>query len=372
MITRDDIARLGSLNSDNGIVTAYVGIDPRIGYDRKQPTQSFKLAYARARRDADERTLATLERERDRFIEYLDSMLPEGRGLVIISSIPDNIWEVWQLDVVVPSWVIVAQTPETQVLARILDQEPRLAVVVLEGAKASVFIGQRGHEQLSSKSHGQLPGRHSQGGWSQARYQRHREFHHDVILRDVATKLANDFNNKGFDRLAIVGVDESTKEFEAMLPEPMRQRVIGHISVDFKQETEESLLDRARLLAEDDEQRTALALVEEIVGNADAGGKGVTGIDATLEALVAQRVDILAAVDGIIVDGTICANCDYLSARRFEQCPVCSQISTQDVPDLIDEAIERAYREGARVTFATGVAAELLTSRGGLAALLRY
>jgi len=70
--------------------------------------------------------------------------------------------------------------------------------------------------------------------------------------------------------------------------------------------------------------------------------------------------------------GSRCQNCDYFAAKAFTKCPACGKAACEDIPDAVEHAIEYALSHGSRVNVVSGPAAELLVSRGGIAALLRY
>lgn len=181
MITKDHLTRLADLHSANAIVSVYIKVDPRLNYQRGQAAMKFKGSYARARRNADDATITALEREHDRILAYLEGWQPKAKGLAIFACEPDNVWEVHELDALVPSRVSVAPEAETGPLAQVIDQ-PRTAVLLLDGGDARLYVGQPGSERQELEHSEELPSRHDQGGWSQARYQRHVEFHHSNVL----------------------------------------------------------------------------------------------------------------------------------------------------------------------------------------------
>jgi len=372
MITRGQVARLAAVHSDNGIVSVYINVDPRLGYQRGQPAMKFKGAYSRARREADEKTIAVLEREHDRILSFLKDQTHDGRGMVIFASEPDNVWETHTLDVMVPSYVTVADEPDIQFLVRILDETPSMAVLLLAGGDARLYLGEQGAASEVSRHSEELPSRHAQGGWSQARFQRHVDFHHSQVLREMAERVTGLFHDKAFDRLVLVGLDSATKELEGMLSDPIRQRLIGHLAADFKTENDSHILERAAGLAEEAERSTEVALVDEIVNHADAHGKGVLGLDDTLLALIEGNVDTLVIADGLTIEGSACLNCDYFSAHKFSQCPACSSADCEDLTDAAEHTIEYAYLKGSQVNILFGPASQLLQARGGIGALLRY
>lgn len=372
MITREDITRLGQLNSAQGILSVYIHIDPALAYDRGQPATKFRSASARTRKNADDQTIAVLDRERDRVLKFLEGWEQQGRGIAIFASTPDAIWEVIELGVRVSTTVSVASTPNIDPLARIIDDYPRLCVVILDGGDGRIYFAEQGAGRKIAETNEELPNRHDQGGWSQGRYQRHVEFHKKAQLSEVADLVKDAFYSRGFDRLILVGVETVTKEFEGMLSDPVRQRVIGHLQADFKQENDNGILDRASELADEEERSAETALVETVIGYTDQQGKGVLGVEHTILALIEGQVDILLLVEGLSQPGSSCENCDYFAATEFAQCPVCSSPEVEELADVIGYAVEYAISHGARVNFVYNGAEEMLITRGGIGALLHY
>ncbi|MDO8611235.1 MAG: Vms1/Ankzf1 family peptidyl-tRNA hydrolase [Dehalococcoidia bacterium] len=372
MITRELLTRLAAPHSDNGIVSVYIKVDPHLAYERAQPAMKFKGAYSRARREADERTMAILEREHDRILSFLEDWKQSGRGLAIFASRPDNLWETQSLDVMVPSYVTAANEPDTQFLVRILDETPSMAVLLLSGGDARLYLSEQGAAAEASRHSEELPSRHAQGGWSQARFQRHVDFHHSKVLREMADQVTSLFYKKAFARLVLVGLDSATKELESMLSDPIRQRVIGHLPADFKTENDSHILVRAGQLAQEQERSTEVAIVGEIVNQADAHGKGVLGFDDVLRALIEGSVDTLAMADGLTHEGSLCKNCDYFSPHKFSQCPTCGSADCEPLRDVVEHTIEYAYLKGSQVNVVFGAASEMIQARGGIGALLRY
>src|SRR5438105_959672 len=274
MVSRGDIQRLSQVHSPNGVLTVYVNIDPRLGYDRHQAEAKFKGAATRFARTADQRWLPVLDREKDRVLEYLRGLEPDGRGLAVFASAPDDLWDTFHLDVPVPSVVTVDVNPHTAILSQVIDEHPSMAVVMLAGELGRIYRAAQGRAQQAADVRTELPSRHDQGGWSQARYQRHVEFHGAQHRKKLAEALEELYNSRPFSRLVLVGVQTVTREFESMLPDPIRRRVIGHLTADFKQEEDPQILERARHLAEEDERSSEGALVDQIINSADAAGQG--------------------------------------------------------------------------------------------------
>jgi peptide chain release factor subunit 1 len=371
MLSRSELERLAALKSDDGILSVYIKVDPNLGYDRTQASAAFKGATKRFLRTADDRARQIFEREKDRVQKHLDAWVPKGRSLVIFTSTPADLWEVLNLDVALPTALIANRTTYTAMLARLLDEYPRMAVALLDGEEARIYLGEQRQREKDTEITSDIPGWHEQGGWAQARYQRHIEFHHARHLKKVATELKDIYYSKPFDRLVIVGVDSAADELRGMLPGPIAARVIGHFGADFKQHSDEEILQRAGDLRTDALRREEIALVQQIADSAGAGGKGVVGLEDTIRAIHDGRVEVLARVAGITADGSACENCEYFSSEPFETCPVCSGAS-EHLEDVAGYAAEQAFLKGAKINTVLDEASEMLAARGGLGAVLRY
>jgi peptide chain release factor subunit 1 len=372
MLSHEELTRLAALNSEQGVLSAYIKVDPQLMYDRSHPLAQFKGAVKRfTRRANDARRLATLEREKEKVLRFLEGWEPGGRGLVIFSSQPDEIWEVLSLGVPVPSFVDADTTTNTAILARLLDEFPRFVVALVQRDRARIYVAEQRTVREEAGIASDVPGRHDQGGWAQARFQRHIEFHVLEHLRRVADELEQLYHYRPFNRLAVGGTEEAVNELLKTLPQQLSRRVIGTFAVDFKHETEEAMLERARQVREEDERRSERELVERVVDAAKSGGHGVLGIEETVRAVRDGRVHTLLVAEGVTKEGAACLSCDYFATKEFRRCPVCGG-AAEPAYDIVDRAVERAYLAGAHLEIVFGEARRWLLAQGGLAAVLRY
>jgi flagellar biosynthesis chaperone FliJ len=104
MISKEEIERLAQVRSESGVASAYVGISPRFMYDLDHHITQAKSALKRAERQLTRSEWReALTREGERILQFLETWQPRGRGIVIFSSEPANIWEVVPLEMYVPS-----------------------------------------------------------------------------------------------------------------------------------------------------------------------------------------------------------------------------------------------------------------------------
>lgn len=372
MITRKELERLAEIESDQGILSTYVPVDPKRMYDRRHPAAEFKNALRRfEERTHDARWLSVAEREKHKVLKFFESWKPRGRGLVIFSSQPASIWEVVSLDVSVNSLVDVDTTTRTGMLARILDEYPRFVVAVVQSDRARIYIAEQRRAAEEAEIESEVPGRHDQGGWAQARFQRHIEFHIESHLKKVVEELEGLYYHKPYNWLALGGSEEAVNELTKMLPAPVARRVIGTFPVDLKHDTEEELLERARSVREEDERRSEKELVDKVISASASGGQGVVGLDETLRAVVEGRVRTLVLVDSLRQSGSVCTKCRFLAAKPRPRCPVC-EAPMDPTTDVVERAVERVFLSGAHVEVVFGQARDRLMERGGMGAVLRY
>ena len=370
MITQQEVKRVASLQNEEGILSVYVKIDPRLMYDPGQPAAKFKGALKRFERAASERQRAVAEREKPAVPAFLENSTPHGRGLAIFSCQPAGIWEVAPLDVLVPSYVTVDDATDTATLAQVVDEYPRFVAALVQRDHAAIFVAEQRASEPLTRIDSDVPGQHDQGGWAQARWQRHIEFHFEEHLKKVIDALQHLYYERPYARLAIGAVQDVGAELWKMLPDPISRRVIGVFPVDFKHETQEEMLERAYALVQEDERRCERELVDRAVDAAAAGGLGAVGIEETMRAVLAGRIQTLIVAEGVTKEGSACLECDYFGADISAVCPRCA--AEGEVTDVVERMVEKAYLTGASVETVFGEARDWLLSRGGVAAILRY
>lgn len=373
VLTVDELKRIASLRSPDGIVTVYLTLAPVQGATRGRLLTNFKSALTRfERRTESDRWRDAAQRERNRIEAYLRDRRESNHGLALFACEPADIWEVVELQTPVPNVLDVAATTQTAVLARILDEYAPLVVVLVQRDRGRVYVTEQRLSVKRAELETDVPGQHRTGGWSQRRFERHIEVHFGEHLKDLVNKLEGLYKQLGFKRMALGGAGEVTSELIKHLPNPLSQTVIGTFPVDFKHESEDEIVERARRLREEDERKKEVRLVEQVIDGAESasGSAGVLGIQDTLEALNSRTVRTLVLVDGLQVEGAGCLDCDYLTATSSDRCPACGA-TMESYPNVVERAVENAYFSDAKVNVVFGAAREQLLAREGIGGLLR-
>ncbi len=372
MVLRDEIEKLSRIHSTDGVLSLYAGVDPTISYRRGHEIAAAKSALRGLERtltDGTERS--NFERERDKALNYLEhEWTQESRSIAIFASQPAGLWETIPLNVRVPTQVFFGRRPRIGPLAQVADEYERYCAVFVNKEDSKLFVISIGEVEEERAVSDEVPGRHDQGGWSQARYQRHHEFH---VLEHIKRTLAvlNDYlSSRPFQRLIVAGPQEVTTEFVSLLPTPLKDRLVAVVPCPPTASREE-LMAAITPAIQGFERSQEEALLSKISELADAGGHAVLGLDATLGAVSEGRVHELAVADGVSTAGRECLNCGYLGAERVDFCPRCGA-RLDSVEDIIERATEKVYAQGGRVEVVFEEARESLIARGGLGALLRF
>jgi len=179
---------------------------------------------------------------------------------------------------------------------------------------------------------------HSQGGWSQARYQRGIEKETKDHVRHVCERLFAMHKRHPFDRVAVLAPSDLWPLVEESLHPYLSERLAGHLAVDVEGASAEEVLSRcADLMAGEREKRVrqALARLQQDLGTHERAAAGSEGVQ---QAIAEGRVELLLVEEG-------------------------------DNDESVERAVEGALAQAAEVLV---VEPGALESAEGIAALLRY
>ena len=151
----------------------------------------------------------------------------------------------------------------------------------------------RGRNGLAAKtSPASRPGAASQGGWSQARYQRHIENFHLQHIKEVVEALEKIVQRESIPEIVFAGDEVVLPLLREQMPKHLQQKVVEHVRMNINSPLEQligSSLDALRRARTEGEREK----VDAAVGGFRSGGLGVIGPEDTLEALVKGQVDEL-------------------------------------------------------------------------------
>jgi peptide chain release factor subunit 1 len=306
-----------------------------------------------------------------RITEFLNGDLDRTgsvRGLALFACSGAGLWEAVPVSQLLRDRLVVGPRPYLVPLEAVLEMAETLCTALVDREKARIFLSSLAEIEEVSQVLDDIPGRHDQGGWAQARLQRHIEEHVLRHLKRVADALLRLHQQRRFEHLILAGPEETVAELERELHDYVARKILDRTSLPMASSAGD-VLEHALGLERDLEERREREAVRRVAEESRAGtGRAVAGMAATLEALEENRVDTLVVREGLQVAGVRCPSCGHLAVGG-ERCEACGE-ATRGVPDLVEEAVQAGLRQRSRVeTVRDG--AELERS-GGIGALLRF
>jgi len=322
-----------------------------------------------------------LDRDLDRITAFLDSSVqPSANGVAIFACDACKLFETVQLDAPIAEHALyIGDQPHLYPLARLASQYPRYAVLLADTHRTRILVIADGTVQADRAIEGVKTRRTSQGGWSQARYQRHVENYHLQHVKDVVSALEKLVHAEGITSVVVAGDEAVLPILREQLPKPLADMIVDELSLPADAPQADVVRDtRAAMRALD--SQTDRDVVDRAIGAYRAGGLGALGADETLLALTNGQVDelliaaSLAGIDGL--QGTPAADLALANDTSLAQPAVDPAAAGEaasaemGVVRLADELVRKGQQTGARIHFIED--ASLLEAYGGVAATLRY
>jgi peptide chain release factor subunit 1 len=373
----ETVRRLATLRPSSGaVVSLYLDLDPSELATAEARSSAIRSLIDQAGREAELRSdlshqeRMALREDVTRIADRLKRMSFQGaRGVALFTCGPAGLLEEIKLERPVPSKVVIDRHPHVEPLLPIAERL-RWCLALVNRSTARFFEGSEDRLEEVAEVRDEVHGKHDQGGWSQARYQRSVEKEAEDHLRRVAEALRARFKRAPFDRLLLGGPTEALTAFERLLHPDLQQKLAGRLDVDVQSPGPEQVRQAAADAFATERRRRERDLLDRIrsaIGGAN--GAGAAGLPDVLAALNEKRVGTLAFSDSFHQEGYACRECGWLSADPLERCPIDgSQLDQRD--DLREDVVEAALAQGAEVVLVSEH--RDLDPLGGTAALLRF
>lgn len=274
----------------------------------------------------------------------------------------------YPLTVSVPEMIWVDSSPYIRPIAELQDEYENFVVVAADNTASRIFFVTSAKADQDARIKGDIKNNVKKGGWSQKRYERRRTnelVHYAKEIVDVLTELEQ---KETFDRLFLVGSQETMVQIEGALTPPLAAKLAGKQNVDFSA-GDDQIFDAAFDMFFLAEREAESRLWEKIKGEYCRGGLAVTGPEDVLKALAVGRVEKLAVTRDAKLPGIRCRDCENLSAGESTKCRACGSTDVFAV-DLVNELVEMLALTSAEADFVDPIPG--LSEAGEVAALLRY
>ena len=368
---RDVFARLASFEpSPAPVLSLYL--------DLRADQQGQRAYDAFLRKALDERgraltgeALRSFTADAARIRDYVESVPSSANGVAVFACDAGGLFETVQLDAPIEGHsLFIASVPHLYPLARVIDQYPRYAALLVDTNSARMFVFSLGAVETEQQVSNTKTRRTSMGGWSQARYQRHIENFHLRHMKEVVDVLDRVVRDESINQI-VLSCDEVTKPLlTEQLPKHLAAKVIDLVRLDMNAPQKQVLLETLDALREKDAETDA-ARVDALLSAWGAGGLGVVGPDDTLQALELRQVEellITARPDALDAAGELPAGSAPGPVDVTTGVPGAEQDS--DRLKLANDLVARARQNDARIRFIEDPA--LLEDVGGVGAILRF
>jgi len=376
-VTWEGMRDLATFRAENGCaISLYLDLDPSVS-----PTAGDVHSRVNAlldevdRSEAANRARLTHEQKKGlrddvaRLRTFFESGFSrEGsHGYAVYCAGLDNVWQPLPLSERVPDLAKVGRTFYLAPLVPLIGRGDGVLVAFVGRERGDLYRLRGGRLEELANEFDEQPGRHDQGGWSQARYQRHIEKLVQDHLKDVAATLERSLRRLRRPRVVVVASEEMRAELDEELSSEVKEAIIGWASAEAHAtpaqllQTVKPLLERWRA----DQETTAVERWREAAGR---NGRAASGWAQTLEAASDGRVELLLFHDG--------------ADHRAWQCPACGRVAAEPGNCPLDGTQMEESRDGLDLavhqTLAHGGTVWALRQRQdldpveGIGAVLRY
>jgi peptide chain release factor subunit 1 len=327
-VTWESLRDLATFRAERGCaISVYLDLDPSdsptpVAVDSRINALLDEVEKWRGRAELDHAQKEGLEADLQRLRDYFESEFSRdgAQGFALFSAGLDGFWMPLPLSERVPDLVKVGKTFHLAPLVPLVGSGDGVVVAFVGRERGDLYRLTDGRLEEFEEQFDEQPGRHDQGGWSQARYQRHIEKLVEDHLKDVAELLEHEVRRRRGTRIVLVASEETRSTLEGQLSHDVQGAVIGWTSAEAHAGPPE-LLEAARPILEEWRGHEEASDAERWQEEAGRNGRAASGWEKTLEAASDGRVELLLVQDGADHAAWECPKCGRLSAEAGE-CPL--------------------------------------------------
>ena len=323
-VSWEALRELATFRAEDGCaISVYVDLDPSVAPTAGDAASRINslISEGERRSEGGRKELAHdqrqgLKADLERIRRYFDQDFSRdgAHGVAVFSAGLDNFWRVLPLSESVADAIKIGSQFYLAPLVPLVGRGDGALVAVVGRERGEVYRLQAGRLEELVEQFDEQPGQHMQGGWSQARYQRHIEELAAQHLRAVGDILDRQVRRLGGPRVVVVCGEETRPDFEQVLSNEVRNAIAGWTQAE-AHATPAVLLAAAQPVLEDWRAAEEAAAIERWREEAGRNGRAASGWAGTLEAASDGRVEVLLFQDG--------------AARPAWQCPACGRAGAE-------------------------------------------
>ena len=376
-VTWDWLRNLAAFRAEKGCaVSLFLNLDPSVA-----PTAGDAMTRINSLLSEGERTLNSgrddlshdqkhaLKTDLERIRAYFDDEFDRdgAQGFAVFASSLDDAWAPIPLTEPVDDVMKVNKEFFLAPLVPLVGRGAGALVAVVSRERGEIYRLRGGQLEAVVDESEDAPRRHDQGGWSQARYQRHIDNLAAQHMGAVADALDALVRGSSDVKVVVVCAEDQRSVFEDGLSNEARAAIVGWATAESHAGPAELLavatpwLDQARAAKEEQ----LLARWREEAGK---GARAASDWEQTLEAVSDARAEVLIYAENADRAAWQCPQCSRLSAAGGG-CPL-DGTPMEERENGLDLAVRQTLATGGTV-WALGHSRDL-EPVGGIGALLRF
>jgi peptide chain release factor subunit 1 len=376
-MTWEQLRELAAFRAGKGCaISLYVDLDPSDVPTPADVQTKVNSVLQAAERHLDERKAQLTRDQREALkqdLQRIAAWFDDGfdrqgaRGIAVFADGLDNFWSTISLPEATGDEARIGNELYLAPLARAAGRDGAL-IAFIGRERGQVWRLRGGALVEIADQTEEVQGQHSQGGWSQARYERNIENQVGQHLRDVAATLDGCVRKLRGARVVLIGAEDIRSEFEALLSNEVQSCVAGWASAEAHADGPQ-VLEAARPVLHEwwaGHEDDLLARWREEAGK---NGRAASGWEGTLEAASDGRVDLLLVQDGVDQTAYQCPQCGR-AQMTDGSCPL-DGTTMEAKEGGLDVALHQTLAHGGTVHVIRGDRRDL-DPVGGVAALLRF
>lgn len=366
MLSESDLRELIEFSAASPVLSVYLSTDPSEG---NADVWKLRLRNMLKEVDLPQDTAAV-----ENFFHNVQTW--SGRGTAVFSCAGENFFKAYTLGLPVRNQVFIGNHPGINQLAELLENYGGYGVVVLDKQGARVFHFHMGELREQEGTAGEAIRHTKLGGASTfpgrlggiAGRTHHEEEMVERNIKEEVDFAIRFFEDKHIHRILLSGTDENIAQFKANLPKAWIPRVIGTFSASML-DSHAEILAKTIQIGRQVELERENKLIEDLITNAANGVSASVGLEPTLEAISASRVQTLLVSQGFTQPIRHCLDCGLVTTKDGSKCAACEG-SLEQVADGMELAVNTVMRRGGDVEIVMPTPA--FTQAGSIGAYLRY
>jgi peptide chain release factor subunit 1 len=373
-VTWSLLRELATFRAEKGCATSlYLNLDPsEVPTARDADSRMNALlnsAEKTDRKDLTHEQRGALKADFTRIARWFDEEFDRdgAQAVAVFAAGLDNFWSTMALPEPVPDRFKVGHDFFLAPLVPVVARADGTIVAVVGREQGHLYRLESGRLKEIVDHFDETPGQHDQGGWSQARYQRHIEKLVQEHLKGVAELLDRSRRRLQVPKVVLVCSEEMRSEFTDALSAEVRDAVVGWAPAEAHSGPSQ-LLEAVTPVLEEAEAHDEAEVLARWREEAGRTARAASGWEQTLEAASDGRVELLLFQEGIDHPAFRCPACGRAAASGGS-CPL-DGTTLEETDAGLDLAVHQTLTHGGAV-WAIRHQQDLAPVEG-IGALLRY